>query len=230
MKKETARMIKTAAAGIVMLAAVICYNVEWKGSGDTAQFHLTALQEETAEEGTDALAPAGVENHSPEYGGNTGDSERDNGAGRIFVHVCGEVAAPGVYEMKEGSRIYQAVEMAGGLTENAAGDFLNMAGKLEDGMKIQIPDREEAVQWSREAAAYPGISAGADGGAVTSKINLNTAVKEQLMTLKGIGEARAEAIIAYRQEYGPFARIEDIMEVPGIKEAAFQKIKEDITV
>ena len=67
-------------------------------------------------------------------------------------------------------------------------------------------------------------------GAVTSKINLNTAVKEQLMTLKGIGEARAEAIIAYRQEYGPFARIEDIMEVPGIKEAAFQKIKEDITV
>lgn len=58
--------------------------------------------------------------------------------------------------MKEGSRIYQAVEMAGGLTENAAGDFLNMAGKLEDGMKIQIPDREEAVQWSREAAAYPG--------------------------------------------------------------------------
>lgn len=175
-------------------------------------------------------APAGVENHSPEYAGNTGDSERDNGAGRIFVHVCGEVAAPGVYEMKEGSRIYQAVEMAGGLTENAAGDFLNMAGKLEDGMKVQIPDREEAVQWSREAAAYPGISAGADGGAVTSKINLNTAVKEQLMTLKGIGEARAEAIIAYRQEYGPFARIEDIMEVPGIKEAAFQKIKEDITV
>lgn len=69
MKKETARMIKTAAAGIVMLAAVICYNVEWKGSGDTAQFHLTALQEETAEEGTDALAPAGVENHSPEYAG-----------------------------------------------------------------------------------------------------------------------------------------------------------------
>ena len=79
-------MIKTAAAGIVMLAAVICYNVEWKGSGDTAQFHLTALQEETAEEGTDALAPAGVENHSPEYAGNTGDSETDNGAGRIFVH------------------------------------------------------------------------------------------------------------------------------------------------
>ena len=134
------------------------------------------------------------------------------------------------WPLREYMSIYQAVEMAGGLTENAAGDFLNMAGKLEDGMKVQIPDREEAVQWSREAAAYPGISAGAAGGAVTSKINLNTAVKEQLMTLKGIGEARAEAIIAYRQEYGPFARIEDIMEVPGIKEAAFQKIKEDITV
>ena len=75
-----------------------------------------------------------------------------------------------------------------------------------------------------------GIAAGAVGGAVTSKISLNTAGREVLMTVKGIVEARAEAIIAYRQEYGPFVRIEDIMEVPGIKEAAFQKIKEDITV
>lgn len=165
-------------------------------------------------------------------------------AGRIFIHVCGEVTAPGVYGLEEGSRIYQAVEMAGGFTEDAAQDFLNMAESLEDGMKIQVPNRKEAGEWdSGKAVTYPESTgrtqekeAAGTGGSQersntgTAKVNLNTAAKEQLMTLKGIGEARAEAIIAYRQESGPFTRIEDIMEVSGIKEAAFQKIKEDITV
>ncbi|WP_125144393.1 helix-hairpin-helix domain-containing protein [Clostridium transplantifaecale] len=188
--------------------------------------------------------PAAQETSSP-----TGTVSEDDGTagaktGRIFIHVCGEVTAPGVYGLEEGSRIYQAVEMAGGFTEDAAPDFLNMAESLEDGMKIQVPNRKEAGEWdSRKAVTYPE-SAGrmqekeaADAGGSqersntgTAKVNLNTAAKEQLMTLKGIGEARAEAIIAYRQESGPFTRIEDIMEVSGIKEAAFQKIKEDITV
>ena len=231
MKNETARMIKTAAVGIVMLAAVICYNMEWKDRGNTAEFHIAAQEAEETSDGGSALTPSEAENHNPESADSAGETAGNREAGRIFVHVCGEVVLPGVYELAEGSRIYQAVEMAGGFTENAAGDFLNMAGILEDGMKIQIPNQEEASRWgSREADSYSGISAGLDGGADNSKVNLNSASKEQLMTLKGIGEARAEAIIAYRQEYGPFAEIEDIMEVPGIKEAAFQKIKEDITV
>ena len=83
-EKETARMIKTAKTGIVMLATVICYNVEWKGSDDTAQFHLTALQEETAEEGTDALAPAGWKIIVRNMQGTPVIPERDNGAGRIL--------------------------------------------------------------------------------------------------------------------------------------------------
>ncbi|MEG0988330.1 MAG: helix-hairpin-helix domain-containing protein [Clostridium sp.] len=140
-----------------------------------------------------------------------------NSPEKILVHVCGEVISPGVYEMEVGSRIYEAVERAGGCTTDAASDFLNMAQVLEDGMKIMVPDCKAA-----EAILEQGDT--------SAKININTASKEQLMTLKGIGESRAEDIISYRKEYGSFDKIEDIMKVAGIKEAAFQKIRENITV
>ena len=305
MKKEAARMIKTAAAGIAMLAAVICYNMGWNNSAGPAAvasegsrnnaFTVRTDEETDLPGNTAGAAGDAVDNSENAVGaagdaaedsesaaeiaaqaGKAGDAARESGilsgsggktslteadlvspgkvsgeegtaggkAGRIFIHVCGEVAVPGVYDLEEGSRIYQAIDMAGGFTEDAAKDFLNMAESLEDGMKIQVPNRKEAGEWdSRKAVTYPESTgrtqekeaAGAGGvlersNTGTAKVNLNTASKEQLMTLKGIGEARAEAIIAYRQEFGPFTRIEDIMEVSGIKEAAFQKIKEDITV
>lgn len=288
MKKEAARMIKTAVAGIAMLAAVICYNVGWNSSAGTTELACSGYQDSgasaendvgiagnAAKNSGDAVeiadkTVAGDQDAAPEAGSEPEDGGRnpvaeakssqpgtvseDDGTaggttGRIFIHVCGEVTVPGVYDLEEGSRIYQAIDMAGGFTEDAAQDFLNMAESLEDGMKIQVPNRKEAGEWdSRKAVTYPEYpestgrtqekeAAGAGGfqersnsNTGTAKVNLNTAAKEQLMTLKGIGEARAEAIIAYRQESGPFTRIEDIMEVSGIKEAAFQKIKEDITV
>lgn len=168
-----------------------------------------------------------------------GDSEREEAV--IYVHVCGEVKIPGVYEMPAGSRVYEAVEMAGGCTENGAADYLNMAQEVTDGMKIQVPDREEA---RRLLESQPGLGAGISGGASgvsgqaagdmqaggQAKVNINTASEEELMTLTGIGEARAGDIIRYREEHGGFKRIEDIMKVSGIKEAAFQKIKDSITV
>lgn len=293
MKKEAARMIKTAVAGIAMLAAVICYNMGWSNSAGTEEVGLGGGQnndafavntDEEAEFPGNIVGAAGdaagnsknAEESAAHMTGKAGDAALEPGilsegggqshltvadvtspgkvsgeegtaggkAGRIFIHVCGEVAVPGVYDLEEGSRIFQAIDMAGGFTEDAAKDFLNMAEPLEDGMKIQVPNRKEAGEWdSRKAVTYPELTgrtqekeaAGAGGtqergNTGTAKVNLNTAAKEQLMTLKGIGEARAEAIIAYRQEFGPFTRIEDIMEVSGIKEAAFQKIKEDITV
>lgn len=157
----------------------------------------------------------------------------------VFVHVCGEVVFPGVYEMPAGSRVYEAVEMAGGCTENGAADYLNMAQEVSDGMKIQVPDREEAKRLSEQ---QPGLGAGISGGQTAGtgsgqgqaagqvKVNINTASRGELMTLTGIGQARADDIIRYRQEHGSFKRIEDIMKVSGIKEAAFQKIKDSITV
>lgn len=138
-----------------------------------------------------------------------------------YVHISGEVVSPGVYQLSEESRVFQAVEMAGGFTENAAAESLNMAERIKDGMKIVVLSREEA----QTANVSP-----ADSPQGKSQVNLNTAAKEELMTLRGIGESRAEDIISYRDSHGGFKKIEDIMKVPGIKDAAFQKIKDDITV
>ena len=163
-----------------------------------------------------------------------------------YVHICGEVVRPGVYELPEGSRIFEAVEMAGGFTEAAASSYLNLAQEIADGMKIAVPSEaqlEDSPEAGPDGAYSPGTAAGTGGygifpgtgGAAAAapaaggKVNINTAGKEELMTLKGIGEARAEDIIRYREENGPFQSVEDIMKVSGIKSAAFEKIKDDIT-
>lgn len=138
---------------------------------------------------------------------------------KCFVHICGEVEKPGVYELEEGSRVFQAVEAAGGFTEEASQSSMNLAETIADGMQIVILSKEEAeaVQAAAEESA-------------AGLVNINQASKEQLMALPGIGESRAEDIIRYREESGGFQRIEDIMKVSGIKDAAFQKIKDSITV
>ena len=127
-------------------------------------------------------------------------------------------------------------------TDEASEESLNMALPLEDGLQVYVPDQEEAKELGAgavtEAGAgflsrglIPGAAAAAVPGPLEkSRVNINTATREELMTLTGIGASRADAILAYRREAGPFQKIEDIMKVSGIKEAAFQKIKEDITV
>lgn len=138
---------------------------------------------------------------------------------KIYVHICGEVNNPGVYELAEGSRIFEAVEAAGGFTEEAAQASLNLAQVISDEEQIVILTQDEAVEKARlEREQAAGI------------VNLNTASKEQLMTLTGIGESRAEDILRYRQESGGFQTIDEIMNVPGIKESAYLKIKDSITV
>ena len=138
---------------------------------------------------------------------------------KIYVHICGEVNNPGVYELAEGSRIFEAVEAAGGFTEEAAQASLNLAQVISDEEQIVILTQDEAAEKARqEREQAAGI------------VNLNTASKEQLMTLTGIGESRAEDIIRYRKESGGFQNIEEIMSVPGIKESAYLKIKDSITV
>lgn len=149
----------------------------------------------------------------------------------IYVHVCGHVKYPGVYQMQEGSRVYEAIDMAGGMLEEGAGDALNMAAVLEDGMRIMVPDLAQAAQMIEQGAVFdPGSSASVSDRKSSGKVNLNRADVKELMTLTGIGQSRAEAIIRYREEIGSFERIEDVMKVSGIKESAFNKIKDDITV
>ena len=137
----------------------------------------------------------------------------------IYVHVCGEVASPGVYELDGGSRVYEAIKAAGGLTSEAAGEALNQAEILEDGQQIKVLSVKELLE------ANQSTGRNADG-----KININKASKEELMTLSGIGESKADAIIGYRNEKGNFRSIEEIMEIEGIKEGVFKKIEDQITV
>lgn len=137
----------------------------------------------------------------------------------IYVHVCGEVESPGVYELSSGSRIFEAIEAAGGVTKKASEEAVNQAEILKDGQQLYIPSQEELEN------QYSETGAAADG-----KVNINRASKEELMTLPGIGEAKADAIIRYRQEKGTFDSIENIMEIEGIKEGVFRKIQDQITV
>lgn len=139
----------------------------------------------------------------------------------VVVHMCGAVVNPGVYELIFGSRIADAVEMAGGFDEDADESYVNLAELPEDGAQIYIPTKDEAVILREESRA---------GSNSSGKVNINTADKSLLCTLPGIGETRAADIIAYRQKNGKFSSIEDIMQVSGIKEGSFQKIKELIVV
>ena len=141
----------------------------------------------------------------------------------IYVHVCGEVNQPGVYCLPAGSRLYEAIEAAGGIKEGAAAESLNQAQEAQDGQQIYVPSIEEPL---KEGVYEEGEQAEASDG----KINLNTAAKEQLITLTGIGEVKAAAIIRYREENGGFQSIEELMEVEGIKEGVFNKIKDQIKI
>ena len=165
------------------------------------------------------------ENNTPEDRRDVENSEKSG----VYVYICGEVAAPGVYELSEDSRIYEAVDAAGGFTENAARESVNLASKVSDGMQITIYNKEEAASLPAGSGSAVG-NTGQGGTSGSGLVNLNTATKEELMTLKGIGEAKAEDIIRYREKSGGFKKIEDIMKISGIKEAGFQKIKDNITV
>lgn len=133
----------------------------------------------------------------------------------ICVDICGAVKEPGVYYLNPGARVYEAVQMAGGLSSDADRDTVNQAQVLKDGAKIRIYSIEEAEEL-RDSQAEPGL------------VNLNTADVAALCTLSGIGEARAKEIIAYREAHGDFQAVEEIMNVSGIKEATFYKIKDKI--
>ena len=133
----------------------------------------------------------------------------------IYVYVCGAVEQEGVYKLPAGSRIYEAVEMAGGFREDAATAEVNQAEVLQDEARVYVPTFAEAF---------------ADEAENDGKINLNKATKEELMTLPGVGTSRAESIIQYRDENGGFKSIEEIMLISGIKEGLFEKIKDLIKV
>lgn len=151
--------------------------------------------------------------------------EEQEPAETVYVYVCGAVNAPGVYELKKDARVFEAITLAGGMTAEAAPEAVSQARTVADGEQIYVPTvREVQMQGS-------GVEDIVTGNAdVSGKVNINTAGKDELMTLTGIGEAKAQSILDYREEHGKFGSIEDLMLIEGIKEGVFNKIKEDITI
>ncbi|AEP87438.1 helix-hairpin-helix domain-containing protein [Bacillus spizizenii] len=150
---------------------------------------------------------------------------KDESNETIVIDIKGAVKHPGVYEMRTGDRLSQAIEKAGGTSEQADEMQVNLAELLQDGTVVYIPKRGE------ETAVQQGV-----GGAIQSDggkgalVNINTATLEQLQGISGVGPSKAEAIIAYREENGRYQTIEDITKVSGIGEKSFEKIKSSITV
>ena len=180
--------------------------------------------------------------------GSTGRTELSDASSEeaktLVVHICGAVSAPGVYELPAGSRIIDAVEAGGGFLPEADEACCNLAEEIVDGCQIYIMTKSESCA-DGQTEKKAGIQTSPDSDMQTTDrnvrsnsapalenglVNLNTADIAALMTLPGIGESRAKAIISYREQHGAFAKIEDIMKISGIKQAAFSKIKDKITV
>lgn len=143
----------------------------------------------------------------------------------VYVHVGGAVHRPGLYELADGSRVFDAVRAAGGATDDADLDSLNLASKVKDGDKVLVPVRIEPG-----ADPPPGASGGTSTSSAGGLLNLNTATAEQLDALPGIGPSTAQKIIAYRTEHGGFSTIDELMEVSGIGPAKFEELKGLVTV
>ena len=165
------------------------------------------IQEEKQDHNTDAEADSTGE-LSSEKGGDPADRW-------IFVHVCGCVSKPGLYRFKEGARIDAAIQAAGGFSKGADERSVNLAQIMTDGSQIEV---------------LPAVVSEEKNPSGDSRINLNLAKKEELMTLNGIGENRALAIIAYREEHGGFSSVEELKMVEGIGDGIYQRIKKSIKI
>lgn len=265
------KWLKTGLAAVLIVAAAFLYLSETGSAYNHAQLGIILsedIEENEVAEGSESVVGDEFAGESGANAGNGGSeshievstTQQVSSPQPIYVHVCGEVLHPGVYELTQGSRVFEIIEAAGGLTEEAADEAVNMAQILCDGEQIRILDKKEYLLYKEAnggnsgganvspgnnfggANTFPMNVSGSNGGLGTADgnsaqsgssnglVNINSADKKLLMTLPGIGAARAEAIIAYREAQGPFKKADDIMKVSGIKNAAYSKIKDKISV
>ena len=154
--------------------------------------------------------------------GDEAESDGKTAAAQIYVDIGGQVKNTEVYTVKEGTRVFEVIEKAGGLTEDAFIEQINQAEAVTDGQKIVIPSSEDAQQ-----SLMPQTASGKDSSGL---VNINSADSETLQEIPGVGPATAEKIIAYRTENGRFSSIEDLKNVSGIGDKTFEKMKDKITV
>ena len=193
-----------------------------------------ADKEENADDYIEVASDALADNTKKTENIETNDSQS------FVVYVSGYVNNPGVYELSAGSRVIDAIDAAGGYSKEAYDNYLNLASLISDGQMIYVPSEEEVSQGNVESIAGNGSTSGigvnGNGGNSGSNgtgnsgglVNINSASKEELMTLPGIGESKADKIIAYREANGRFNSPEGIMEISGIKDGLYNKIKDKI--
>ena len=213
--REHKNAARTAVIIVIVIAAVLIFGLKGEES---------ELSDEFAERSADGT-------YLEEFSADTDVSSEKEAAGQlsgeeqnkeIYVDIGGQVKKPGVYSVKEGTRIFEVIEQAGGFTEQAEISSVNQAETVTDGQKIWIPSEEEAGT-AASGPANSGIRA--DG-----KININTADSGTLQKIPGVGPVTAEKIIDYRTSRGKFSSIEEIKNVSGIGEKTFEKMKDKITV
>ena len=174
-------------------------------------------------------------------GTNSDAAEQAQIGAQVAVDVEGAVNKPGLYRLSASDRVGDAIEAAGGLCEDASAASINKAKKLEDGMQIYVPTKEECANAASGASSGESTSSSSASAAASSqsasagidvqgKVNINTATSEQLQTLQGVGPSTASKIIDYREKNGSFKKIEDIKNVSGIGDARFAAIEDSITV
>ena len=271
----------------LLVLTVVCGFSACGGGGMELMENGTAVADggSSAAESSDN-ASASTEPSSSASSADISPSAESASPATICVYVCGAVETPGVYELPEGARVYEAIEKAGGFTPDAEESYINQALVLHDADEIRVPSAAD-LGLETEGNAENAINDGANktpeghsdnihaaagsegktsaaGGSVTpdfssfgvtpadtgsgsgqagaadanadgnsarkTLVNLNTADAAELMTIPGIGESKAAAILAYREEHGSFQSIEEIMQISGIKEKMFEKIKNYITV
>ena len=223
-----------------MAVVLVCF-IFSAGCGAGKQVYLEAATEAQTEENTQTEAETAEAAETETFDTpvkelpkqTTAEERMQETPGSCYVYLCGAVVNPGVYEVASGSRIYEVIRLAGGLADDASVSSVNQAEEVCDGQMIFLPTAEEAqagitaVELSG-AAGTGEPSAGAERQ--DGRIDLNTATRQELMTLPGIGEAKADDILAYRTEHGGFSSAEEIMKIAGIKEGMYQRLKDSIKV
>lgn len=152
------------------------------------------------------------------------DKEDGEGEDALCAYICGAVLRPDVYSCTRGERVVHLLRRAGGFADDAAKDSLNLARPVQDGEMIYVPNQEE---WAEQKMREERESTDGSG---SKTININTADRKRLETLPGIGAHKAEQIIEYRNAHGKFKTIDEMKQIPGIKEKGFEKIKELIAI
>ncbi|MBQ6608336.1 MAG: ComEA family DNA-binding protein [Firmicutes bacterium] len=213
--EENSKTVRMAALIIVVGLSILFFWIH----GDQGT-HVISEAEAGTEEAAESY-------EDPQYNEQAADQEAPAASSVAYVDISGEVNKPGVYKVTTETRLFEVIDMAGGLTENADPDSLNRAEKVTDGQKIIVLSYDESSKIGSSSSSVPDYGLTSDEG---DKVNINTADSSELQTIPGIGPAKAQSIIDYREQNGYFTTTEDIMDVTGIGQKTYASIKDYIVV